>query len=44
MAKKYIDFPIQEVLNLRGMVVDFTELSDDKIITIHGSYAIYGSS
>ena len=35
MAKKYIDFPIQEVLNLRGMVVDFTELSDDKIITIH---------
>lgn len=36
MTKKYIDFPIQEVLNLRGMVVDFTELSDnDKIITIH---------
>ena len=36
MAKKHIDFPIQEVLNLRGMVVDFTELSDDdKIITIH---------
>lgn len=36
MPKKYIDFPIQEILNLRGMVVDFTELSEDsKIITIH---------
>jgi len=35
MVKKYIDFPIQEILNLKGMVVDFTELSDDKTITIH---------
>ena len=36
MTKEYIDFPINEILNLKGMVVDFTELSDDdKVITIH---------
>lgn len=36
MPQKYIDFPIQEILDLRGMVVDSTELSEDgKIITIH---------
>jgi len=36
MTQKYINFPIQDVLDLRGMVVDFTELSNkDKIITIH---------
>lgn len=36
MPKKFIDFPIQEILNLRGMVVDFTELLDNsKTIAIH---------
>ena len=39
MTQKYIDFPIQEILNLRGMVVVFTELSNmsniGKTITIH---------
>ena len=35
MTQKYIDFPIQEVLSLRGMVVDSTELHDDKTIIIH---------
>lgn len=36
MPQKYIDFPIQEILSLRGTVVNFTELSEDgKIITIH---------
>lgn len=36
MPIKYNEFPLQEVLCLRGMVVDFTELSDDgKDITIH---------
>ena len=36
MSQKYIDFPIQEVLNLKGMVVDSIDLSNkDKIITIH---------
>jgi len=36
MSQKYIDFPIQEVLNLRGMVVDSIDFSSsNKIITIH---------
>ena len=36
MSQKYIDFPIQEVLNLKGMVVDSINFSsENKIITIH---------
>jgi len=30
MPQKYKKFPIQDVLNVRGMVIDFTELSNDK--------------
>lgn len=36
MSQKFTNFPIQEVLGLRGMVVDFTELDDKKKeITTH---------
>jgi len=36
MPQKYNKFPIGKILNLRGMVIDFTEITDDdKTITIH---------
>jgi hypothetical protein len=36
MSQNYDNFPIQPMLNLRGMIVNFTELSDDcETITIH---------
>jgi len=36
MSQKYINFPIQEILNLKGMVVDSIDfLKENKIITVH---------
>jgi transposase len=36
MAKIFKDFPVLRIISLRGMVIDFTEISDDnKTITIH---------